>query len=293
MTRKIALLAAGTLTLAAVGLITPLNARGLQAGDRTIYVSVMTSQGAPVPDMKASDFVVKEDGATREVASVARATEPISYALLVDTTAKAIPTIVQIREAIKDFSGLLLQADPKTQISFTQFGGAAMTTRESTSSMGDLDAALGKLIATQSESVLNEAFVEVAKKMAKMPENSRRVIISINMEPAAESSSIQAKQVAEEVRKAGAIVWAVSVQDGNRRDTTREQLLKGLAGNTGGRAVVVQNANVLPQVLRTFAANSFSQYAVTIKGSTGTAKMTDVTVTRPETVALAMKWNNK
>jgi len=32
---------------------------------------------------------------------------------------------------------------------------------------------------------------------------------------------------------------------------------------------------------------------VTIKGSTGTAKMTDVTVTRPETVALAMKWSNK
>jgi Ca-activated chloride channel family protein len=293
MTRTLKLLTAGTLTLAAVGLVSPLNARARQGADRTIYVSVMTNQGAPVPDMTAADFVVKEDGATREVAGVARATEPISYAVLVDTTSKATANIIQIREAIKDFSSLLLQADPKTQISYTQFGGAAMTVREMTSSPGELDAALGKLVPTQSESVLNEAFVEVAKKMAKMPEHSRRVIISINMEPAAESSSIQAKQVAEEVRKAGAVVWAVSLQDGTRRDTTREQLLKGLAANTGGRAVIVQNANVLPQVLRTFAANSFSQYAVTIKGSTGTAKMTDVTVTRPETVALALKWNSK
>jgi len=278
----------------AIAMAGPLAARGLQKpGERVIYVSVMDGSGAPIPDMKAAEFVVKEDGVAREVVSVARATEPISYALLLDSTGPAIPAVIDIRAAVKAFYELLLSVEPKTQFSFTQFGGAANTVRPFTSSASELESALGKFVPQRDAApVQNEAFVEVAKQFAKMPATARKVIISINMEPTKESSTIQPQLVGDEVKKSGATVWAVSIAEDGKRNPTRENLLKILTANSGGRAIVVPRVN-LSEVLRTFAANSFSQYAVTVKTGDAPAKLTEVTSTRPQVLAMSMKWSAK
>lgn len=175
-----------------------------------------------------------------------------------------------------------------------EFVGAAMTVTDFKSDMPSIESSLGKLLPKQSESVLNEALVAVAKQFAKMPANSRRVILTINMEPTKDSTNVQARQVAAEVQKAGAVVWSVALQEGARRDSNRENLLKGLAANTGGRWMVLQGGaqTQLTAVLRSIAANSFSQYAVTYAQEDGSTpvKITDVGVTRQGVVALSMKW---
>ena len=298
MTRKISFIAAGTLTLAALALVSPVSAHhnndAQAAGERTIYVSVMNSaSGAPIADMKAEEFVIKEDGAPREVVSAKRATAAVNYALLVDTSTLAIPATIDIREAVKGFCELLLSAEPKTKISLTDFGGVAMPRRPFTSSITELEESIGKLVPTKSSPVLNEAIVTTAKDMAKMPADARKVIIALSIEPAPDKSGMEQQFVGEEVRKSGVTVWSVSVADGGKRDSARENLMKILSINSGGRAMTIQNRNQLSEVMRVFAANSFSQYAVTIKGAADKVKMTDVTVTRPESVALAMKWSSK
>lgn len=294
MTRSPFKMAAGTLTLAAVvvALTISVSARASQGGERTVFVSVMDGTGATVPDMKQSEFVVKEDGAEREVTKIARANVPVSYAILLDTTGPAGPVILDIREAVQAFCELLLQVDPKTQISFTEFGGVAMTKREFTSSLPDLTTALGKIVPGRNAApVMNEAFVEVAKQFGKLPVPSRKVIISINMEPVAESSTTRAPEVADEVQKSGATVWAVAVSANGKREPARDQLLKILTANSGGRSMLVQSSKLLPEVLRAFAINSFAQYAVTFKAGDKPAKMTDITVTRPQVMAMSMKWS--
>lgn len=268
-----------------------------QATERTVYVSVMDGNGAPVGDMKQNEFAVTADGQPRSITKVERASEPLHYAILIDTTPAAARAVNDVREGVKAFTQLLLSADPRTQFQLMDFGGAAMTVQEFTSDQSALEAGLGKLLPKPSEPVMNEALVEVAKQMAAMPDGSRRVILSINMEPTRESTNIQVRQVAEEVRKSGAVVWAVSLQEGARRDANREQMLKGLAANTGGRWIVLQGPaqTNLGAYLRSIAANSFSQYAVTFAVPDGAvaAKVTDVTVTRPGVSALSMKWSNQ
>lgn len=294
MIRRLSPIATASLTLAAiaVALTISVSARTPQGGERTVFVSVMDGTGATVPDMKQNEFVVKEDGAEREVTKVARASAPVSYAILLDTTGPAGPVILDIREAVQAFCELLLQVDPKTQISFTEFGGVAMTKREFTSSLPDLTTALGKIVPGRNAApVMNEALVEVAKQFAKMPAGARKVIITINMEPVAESSTTRAPEVADEVQKSGATVWSVAVSANGKREPARDQLLKVLAGNTGGRSMLVQSSKLLPEVLRAFAINSFAQYAVTFKAGDKPAKMTDVTVTRPQVMAMSMKWS--
>jgi len=287
----------GLTALAAVALVAPAAVTASQAAERTVYVTVMSGNGAPVPDMKQDEFTVTEDGTARTITKVDRASEPIHYAILVDTTPAAGRAVNEIRTSIKAFCELLLSVEPKTEFMLMEFGGAAMTTVEFTSDIARVEAGLGKMLPKPSEPVFNEALVEVSKQMAKMPPASRRVILTINMEPTKESSGIQAKLVAEEVRKSGATLWSVVLQDGTRRDQTREQLLTGLAGNTGGRSVVLQGNSLtnLGPVLRSIAANTFSQYALTFESDDASkpAKITDVRVSRPGVAALSMKWSNK
>ncbi len=273
----------------------PVGLAAKQSPARTVYVSVMDSTGAPVGDMKPEEFSVKEDGAVRTIAKVERASEPIHYVIMVDTTPTAGRAVNDVREGVKAFTALLLSVEPKTQFSFVEFGGAAITVMDFTSEQTKIDAGLGKLMPKPSESVLNEALVEVAKKLAALPPGTRKVILTINMEPTIDATNVQARQVAEEVRKSGAIVWSVALQEGTRRDSNRENLLKGLAANTGGRWVVLQGPSQtnLGAFLRSIAANSFSQYAVTYTtGDSATpVKVTDVAVSRPGVLALSMKWS--
>jgi VWFA-related protein len=275
--------------------VAPVALAARQSPTRTVYVSVMDSTGAPVGDMKPEEFSVKEDGTARTITKVERATEPIHYVIMVDTTPSSSRAVNDIREGVKAFAALLLSVEPKTQFSFVEFGGAAMTVMDFTSDQAAIDAGLGKLMPKPSESVLNEALVEVAKKLAALPPTTRKVILTINMEPTIDSTNVQARQVAEEVRKSGAIVWSVALQEGARRDSNRENLLKGLAANTGGRWVVLQGPSQsnLGAFLRSIAANSFSQYAVTYTpGDAATpVKITDVAVSRPGVLALSMKWS--
>ena len=57
-----------------------------QADDRMIYASVVDKDGEPVLDLGAKDFVVREDGQPREILRVARDTDPLQIALLVDNS---------------------------------------------------------------------------------------------------------------------------------------------------------------------------------------------------------------
>jgi VWFA-related protein len=262
--------------------------------EKTIYVSVMDSNGAPVGDMKPDEFTVKEDGEARTITKVERASEPVHYVIMVDTTPGLSGAVNDVRDGVKGFTTLLLSVDPKSEFSFVEFGGAAMTVMDFTSDQAKIDSSLGKLMPKPSESVLNEALVDVSKKLAAMPPTARKVIITITIEPTKDSTNTLAKVAAEEVRKSGAIVWSLVLQEGTRRDGNREALLKGLAGNTGGRWVVLQGParTNLGGVLRSVAANSFSQYAVTYKiDPAKPAKLTDVTVSRQGAMPLSMKWS--
>lgn len=72
-----------------------------QSPGRTIFVSVMDANGGPVGDMKPDEFSVKEDGTAATITRVERASEPIHYVLMVDTTPAMGGAVNDIREGIR------------------------------------------------------------------------------------------------------------------------------------------------------------------------------------------------
>src|SRR5262249_32389 len=74
-----------------------------QALRRSMYVSVLDKEGAPVPNLGPADFVVREDNCTREILSVEPATAPMQVALLVGNSSGSRNNIRDIRDATNEF----------------------------------------------------------------------------------------------------------------------------------------------------------------------------------------------
>ena len=72
-----------------------------------MFVSAVDQKGEPVEGLGPGDFVIREDGAAREVLRVSRATEPIDIAILVDDSAASNALIPRVREALKAFTGTM------------------------------------------------------------------------------------------------------------------------------------------------------------------------------------------
>src|SRR5918993_936496 len=75
-----------------------------QSNERVAYVSAYDEKTrAPITGLGVRDFVVREDGATREVLSVTPATSAMAVAILVDNTQAATDHIADIRRALAAF----------------------------------------------------------------------------------------------------------------------------------------------------------------------------------------------
>jgi len=298
-TARLALIAA----VAAVIMIGTGTHAAVPQAERTIYVSAVGGNGMPVmdPPIAATEFTVTEDNQAREVVKVDKATEPIYYVVLVDTSqgtgdgqSNATDLVQHMRAALTGFVQVVLTAAPESKIALMEFGGAAQMRQTFTSTVGELEAVIPKMLPKASEPVSGEALVEASKVLSKVP-SRRRVILIVNREPTAEGGRLEAKLVAEEVRKGGASVWAVQVRYGPRQDATREALLKGVTANSGGFRFLLQTPQPLPDYLKTVAANTIVQYAVTIKrpADAPPAKATGVKISRAGVSALTMMWSDK
>src|SRR5215210_6530593 len=78
-----------------------------QVTERVIYTSVVSGRGDPVPGLTAKDFVVREDGVSREVLRVAKDDGPIQLALLVDNSVEMRNHVSDLRRALSAFISTL------------------------------------------------------------------------------------------------------------------------------------------------------------------------------------------
>ena len=234
--------------------------------EKSILVTVLDKDDAPIRDLAAAEFTVLEDGARREVTEAAMATDLLFVSVLIDTSKSPAGDVDRLRDtrtSLATFVKTIHAVSPTTEIALTTVGGAGVLVKDFTNQTNELERIAGRLTPDLRENaVVLEALIDAGRGLMKKP-SPRRAIVTIDF-ASMERSEVQPTTVITEVLKSGAAVWSVSVHGAYgltapRRDTTLNFLTK----NTGGVRATALVPSALEQVLKNLAMSLTSQYVVT------------------------------
>jgi VWFA-related protein len=230
--------------------------------ERTMYVSAVDDKGEPVEGLGPNDFIVREDGATREVLRVSRAIEPIDIAILIDNSAASDQLIPRVREALRTF---IAKMSSGNQIAIIGLADRPTILANYTSNKELLDKGIGLLWPqTRAGSTLLDAIYEVSRGLQRR-ETPRAVIIPV-ITDGGDFANRQYDQVMQEVRRAGVAVHAITVGNFNSTDDeelrNRSRLLAEGTRASGGQRVNLLTPISVQQTLDRLARELSSQYKV-------------------------------
>jgi len=197
------------LSLAVCSLLWP-GALVAQAIQKAMYVSVVNAEGAPVPDLGTTDFIIREDNVGREVLSVEPATEPMQIAILVDTSQAARDEIAHMRTALPGFVAALTGGAVKNDVAIIAIGERPTVFTDYTSNRAMLQKGIDRIWSVQGTGTyLLDGLVETAQGFKKR-ESTRPVIVSITSE-GAELGNWQHDQVIAPLKATGAAYHAITL----------------------------------------------------------------------------------
>jgi VWFA-related protein len=188
---------------------------------RRVYVTAADGKGAPVTDLTAADFVVKEGGKTTEIVKVGPATGLIQIAILVDDNGTGI-----FRYAVGKFIEALLG---RAEFAISTVTGQMLKLVDYTTSAPALSGAIGQLIArpsTNDGGQLLDGIAETAKDLDRR-HAPRPIILALTV-GGVEHSTLPAHHVLDILRQSGASLNVVTVVNSTLRSQSNPQTAGGL-----------------------------------------------------------------
>ena len=234
-----------------------------QAGarERTIFVSAVDSQGEPVNGLDLDDFIITEDGRTREVLRVSRAIEPMDIALLADNSQAAASLVGPLRDALRDFAEGM--ADDH-RIALIALADRPTILVDYTTNRMRLEEGIGRLFSMRSSGMtLLDAIVEVSAGL-RQRDATRAVIVPV-ITTGVEFSNRYGLDVVDAIHQAGATLQALVMGQsdfGSVPARERAVVLDAGTRETGGKNVMLQTVSSVRPALQRLARQLSSQYKV-------------------------------
>jgi VWFA-related protein len=171
---------------------------------RRVFVTALDANGAPVVDLTAADFAVKEGGKPREITRAGPALGPMQIAILVDDNGTGL-----FRVAVARFIEALFG---RAEFSISTVTGQTMRLVDYTTSNEALSGAIGKLGARPASpdgGQLLEGILEASQDLLKR--NAGRPIILALTVGGEEHTPTPAHHALDQLRQSGAALYVVSV----------------------------------------------------------------------------------
>jgi len=218
---------------------------------RTAYVTVVDDNGRAVPGLAAADFVVKEGGKERDIASVAPASERMRLALMVE---HQLVGQTHVRQGLADF---VQRVCASAEIALYMITLRPEKLADFTSDPNVLVDAIRNLPLSPrtASTAVPDSILEVAKQFEKA-KPARPVIVLATTEGGLASSDPE--YILSQLAKSKAQFWAVSAGAGGSSlsigDGPRQ---------SGGRSVPILTLAGFPDGLQHVADDLSSQYLIT------------------------------
>ena len=184
-----------------------------QAQTRRVYVSALDGSGAPVGDLTAADFAIKEGGKTRTIVRAEPATAKMQIAIIVDDNGTGL-----FRVGVARFIEALLG---RAEFSISTVTGQTMRLVDYTTDTRELSEAVAKLgarPATNDGNQLLDGITGVALEMAKR-KAARPVILALTV-GGDDVTPMEPDDALDDLRRGGATLYVVSVLNSALRQTS-------------------------------------------------------------------------
>jgi VWFA-related protein len=238
----------------------------VDATTRTVYVTVTDGKGAPVPDLTAANFKVKEGGKEREIVKAEPAKTRPHLALMVEERlAPDQQTRVGLFEFVKRMNGA-------AEISLITVGMRNTTVTPYVTDPNTVLKAINELsLNPQPTSNLTEGINDVARIFEKEhPERPVMVVVAMS---GGQAGGASASSILTQLRQSATTMYAVTFGTpdasnagnlGSMGDESgREQVLGDGAKQTGGRRIDVVTTGNIPKALQQIADDLAAQYVIT------------------------------
>ena len=260
-----------------------------QSSEQTIYASVIGKKDRkPVEGLSVTDFVVKEDGTSREVLRAGRTADPIDLAIIVDTSTAIQPHQNDLRKALTAFV-TRMAGDHAANVAILSMADRPTILSDYTTSVAELTRAVQRIFAQpNSGTVFQDAVSDTVKGLLKH-DNPRRAIVVITTE-GTDFSNVPYERTLEALRNSGAGFHALVLTDrtgsATRDQNARERAIVVDRGttSTGGVRDDLLSSMELSDALTRLADELTQQYKVVYgrPGSLIPPKKLDVSVKRPD-----------
>jgi hypothetical protein len=228
-----------------------------QADERVIYTSVVDRDGAPVLDLTIKDFIVREDAQSREVLRVARDTDPLQIALLVDNSVSMRPRLPLLRKAVTAFIDATRE---DVQLALITLAERPTILVGYTTDRAALRKAADGIFAYEAASYLLDGIAETSQGLAKRTMWRSAIAVITGVGP--EMSHRHYTEVLRFFRAGGASLHVVQVGS-DPGGQGREMVVGKGTSETGGRFDEVLLPTSLELKSRQLATELSQQYRVT------------------------------
>jgi Ca-activated chloride channel family protein len=279
--------------LLALSIGVPQETKPSEGRNRDLHVTVVDSSGKPVPGLTQEDFIVREDGAVREVLKVGPSTAPMTIVILVDDSQAAQFAIQQLRTGLGSF---VMALPESAEIALATFGERPTSVVEYTTSREQLKRGITRIFARQGAGAyLQDAIVEVSRGMQKR-NDARPTIVALATE-GVEFSNARHEAALRELQKSGAVLHVLTIGPpaAPQDEETRSRAILVAEGTrlTGGRRDQLLSEMAIPERLKQLAEEltNARPYQVTYSRPERLvpAEMVEVTLKKPGLRALPPK----
>jgi Ca-activated chloride channel family protein len=273
-----------------------LNAQGqrIRSGVELVSLNVTVTDGSGkyITDLAEAEFEVYEDGAKQKLTFFSRTQQPISLALLLDTSASMDERMGIAQEAAIGFARQLHKED---QAEVVDFDSQVRILQSFTNDSATLEKAIRQTTPNGSTSLYNAIYIslkELKKVRATSSADIRRQAIVLLSDGDDTSSLIEFEEVLDLAKRSETAIYSIGLRQGEigrREFKEAEFVLKQLANETGGRAYFVSDARELPKIYQAIWDELSSQYSIAYSSANtkrdGAWRRVQVRLVRPNAIA--------
>ena len=261
---KLPVAVATAVVLAATGLLAQQRIRsGVELVE--LNVTVTDPTGKYVPGLTQDDFDVYEDGAKQKLTFFSATQQPISLAILLDTSASMEERMGIAQEAAIGFTRQLHKDD---QAEVIDFDSQVRVLSPFTGDGASLEKAIKTTTANGSTSLYNAVYIalkDLKKVKAANSSEIRRQAIVLLSDGDDTSSLIEFDQVLDLAKRSETVIYCIGLRQGEiarREFKEAEFVLKQLSNETGGRAYFPTDARELAKIYQSIWDELSSQYTM-------------------------------